>query len=76
MPEAVSFTFKCSVCGKKHTSKYKEKAEQAALGCEQNHDIVYVPLLRSQVQNLVQFIFTGELKLIDKKLLKLLRDYC
>jgi len=75
MPEAVEYKYKCTICGKIFSDKDIFKAEKKALHCEQNHDIVYVPLQKSWVRALIGFIQTGEKGLISKELMDTLRSY-
>jgi len=75
MPEEIEHRFKCSICGKEFKHKVANVAERMARECEEFHEIVYLPILRSDLSHLVQFIYTGEAKLIDSRLINLLRKY-
>jgi len=75
MPDIVEFVYKCDICGKKFKNKNEAKARQLARDCETNHDVVYVRLLRSDVQRLLAFISTGERGLLTETLVKTLRMY-
>ena len=50
--------YKCSWCNKIYPDPSKADA------CRSNHDIVYVPMLRSDVNRLLMFIHTKDEKLI------------
>jgi len=75
MPKEIEFKFKCDICGKVHSGKTREVAEQKARDCEQSHDIVYIPMLKSDVQRLLAFIVSKEDGLITDTLWRTLRRY-
>jgi hypothetical protein len=54
--------YKCSWCNKIYPDPSKADT------CRGNHDIVYVPMLRSDVNRLLQFISTKDDKLLTKTL--------
>ena len=53
---------KCKYC-----SKVFEKQEQAN-ECYINHDILFVPISRSDLNRLINFMYIGETKLLTKTL--------
>ncbi len=53
---------RCFYCYEVH------KTEEAARDCEQGHDVVIVPMIRSDLGRLVNFIATGEKSLITASL--------
>ena len=59
----------CEICETKYTDP--EKARQ----CNFGHDIVYLPIERSDLKRLVQFIQTGEERLLTQSLIKLILKY-
>jgi hypothetical protein len=61
--------FKCSVCGREFSRLPYARA------CEASHDIVYVQFLRSDLQRLIQFIYSGDVKLLTESLMKTLMKY-
>lgn len=56
----------CRYCAKWHSTP--EKARE----CENGHDVVFVPLLREDLNRLVNFIATGERALLTERLSKAL----
>ena len=54
--------YKCSWCNKIYVDPVK------ADGCRAKHDIVYVPMLRSDVGRLLQFMVTKDEELITETL--------
>lgn len=75
MPTKVLTEYKCSTCGKRFKHKDSDKAERMALDCEQTHDLVYVPLLRSEVQALLAFIVSKNESFLTPGLMATLRSY-
>jgi len=75
MPDIVEFVYKCDLCGKKFKGDNESKARSLARECETTHDVVYVRLLRSDVQRLLAFISSGERELLTETLVKTLRSY-
>ena len=75
MPEKVWVEYKCSVCGKRFKNKNAEKTERMALECEQTHDVVYVPLQRSDLQALLAFIVSKNESFLTPGLMATLRSY-
>ena len=75
MPDVVEFVYKCDICGKKFSSNNEAKARSLARDCETTHDVVYVRLLRSDVQRLLAFISSGERGLLTETLVRTLRSY-
>ncbi len=61
--------YKCKIC-------YEEFDRLLmADSCEKSHEIIYVPLYRSDLARLIQFIFTGDKSLITERLGKTLMKY-
>ncbi len=52
--------YKCSWCNKIYSDPSKADA------CRADHDIVYVPMLRSDINRLLQFMITKDDKLITE----------
>ena len=75
MPEAVMFRYKCSICKKEFKNKNEAKAKQLARECEKNHDIVMVPMLKSDIQRLLSFLVTKNEDLLTRTLWDTLRQY-
>ena len=75
MPEAVMFEYRCAICKKVFKSKNESKAKHLARECEKNHDIVMVPMLRSDVQRLLSFLVTKNEDLLTQTLWDTLRQY-
>ena len=75
MPRAISYKYKCDVCGKVYSGKSEEAAKQKARDCEQSHDIVYIPMLKSDVQRLLAFLVSKEDGLITDTIWTTLRRY-
>ena len=75
MVTSTKFTYKCEICNKKFSHKNEAVAKNMATECEKVHEVVYVPLLRSEVQRLLAFITSKEESLIDKSLYDKLRRY-
>jgi hypothetical protein len=60
---------KCFYCDKYY------KDEQDARDCENSHDIVFVPILREDLNRLLNFIATGDSKLLTERLSRTLFRY-
>jgi len=75
LPEPVIFKYKCSICGKVYSHRDNASAKRMARECEEHHDIVYVPLLRSDVQRLLSFLVTKEDALLTETMVRTLRAY-
>jgi len=60
---------KCFYCG-----KYFEDPQKAR-DCENKHDVVFVPLLREDLNRLLNFIATGERQLLTERLSRTLFRY-
>ena len=75
MPEEVMSRFKCSICGKIFKHKHREKAKGLARECEKSHDVIMVPILRSDVQRLLAFLVTKDEELLTTTLWNTLRQY-
>lgn len=66
--KTVSGKFKCSYCGK--VFPQSEKADN----CRQNHDLVYLQLAREDVANLLQFIYFKDERLLNPRVVRILRS--
>ena len=76
MAEQSEYAFRCTLCDRVYKSKRREKAESQAMECEKSHgEIVYVPMLRSDIQRLLSFFVIKDESLITKTLWKTLRRY-
>ena len=75
MPEAVMFEYRCNICRKVFKNKNESKAKHLARECEKNHDIVMVPMLRSDIQRLLSFLVTKNEALLTRTLWDTLRQY-
>lgn len=61
--------YKCNLCSRLY------KTPDEARECEQGHDIVYLPIERADLMRLIQFVATGEPKLLTRSLIDLLQKY-
>jgi hypothetical protein len=61
--------YKCSICGKFFPR------DTLALSCEQEHDVIFVPLIREDLFKLLQFIITRDDELLSESLMNTLRKY-
>lgn len=59
----------CYYCGKEYDT------EKEARDCENNHDVIFLPLLKEDLNRLLNFIATGERKLLTDRLMKTLFQY-
>lgn len=59
----------CFYCGKFYDDPAKARA------CENAHDVVYVPILREDLNRLINFIATGERSLLTERLSRTLFRY-
>jgi len=75
VPRPVLFKYACEVCGRIYKHKDRDSAERMARDCEQHHEIVYVPLLRSDVQRLLAFLVSKEDGLITETMVRSLKAY-
>ena len=53
---------KCKYCNKVY------EKQDAADECYKNHDILFVPISRSDLNRLINFMYIGETKLLTKSL--------
>lgn len=49
--------------------------ELSAIGCEHNHEIVYIPMFREDLQRLLQFLYLKDESLLTERLITTLRKY-
>lgn len=75
MPEPTEYRYRCLVCGEVFKNKLEARAKAMARDCEMNHDIVYIPLMRSDVQRLWSFFITGDKDLLTSTLVKTIKSY-
>lgn len=59
----------CSHCGSTHPSEAKADA------CRDEHELIYVPFTKTQLNRLIQFLFTGEEALLTPDLMSVLTKY-
>jgi hypothetical protein len=62
-------TYKCMYCGVEHPNPLM------AAACEKTHNVLYMPVHKEDLVKLVQFIYTGEAKLIPERLYKTIMKY-
>jgi hypothetical protein len=60
---------RCFYCSKLYTT------EEKARDCENKHDVVFVPILREDLNRLINFIATGDRNLLTERLSRLLFRY-
>jgi hypothetical protein len=61
--------YRCQFCGKEYDRiLYKDQ-------CEKSHEVVYIPVLKEDLSRLVQFIFTGDRKLLNERLGRTIMEY-
>lgn len=75
MPVPILYKYRCIICGKVFEDKSELKAKEKARHCEQNHDMVYIPLMRSDVQRLWSFLMTGNRDYLTKTLVNTIKSY-
>jgi hypothetical protein len=59
----------CSICHKIYSRLPYARV------CESSHDIVYIQFLRSDLQRLIQFLYSGDHSLLTESLMKTLMKY-
>lgn len=60
--EVTELKWKCVHCGKEY------KTSAIAKACEESHDFVFVKLTRLELKKLIQFLYTGDLKVLPPDL--------
>jgi len=60
---------RCFYCNKDYSNP--EKARK----CENEHDVLFVPILREDLNRLINYIATGDRKLLTERLSKVLFRY-
>lgn len=60
--------YMCSYCKKVYVDPFK------ADDCRDKHDLVYIQMARSDVGRLVQFIYTGDEKLLTRTMIESLKS--
>lgn len=60
---------RCFYCGKLYTTEPKARE------CENSHDVLFVPILREDLNRLVNFIATGDKSLLNERLSRTLFRY-
>lgn len=61
--------WKCSYCGKLYSDSI------AADSCRESHEILYIQISKTDLNRLINFIFTRDEKLISENLVKTLQRY-
>jgi hypothetical protein len=69
MVTKVGDVYRCSLCQKVHSTSL------LADGCEQSHKVLYVPMTKEDLNAILNFIYTGEQKLLTPDLVKKLEQY-
>ena len=59
----------CGHCGKPYDDPYK------ADSCRESHDLIYVPLSKTDLNRLINFIYTKDEQLLTESLMKTLNKY-
>ena len=62
-------TYQCSFCNKIYNNA------MLAVGCEHSHHIIYFPIVKSELQSLIQFIYTKDERLLSENLYARLQKY-
>ena len=75
MPLATKYRFKCEVCGKEFEDKNISVAEARARDCEKSHEFIYLKIQKSDFLRLVEYVYTGERKVLTESLMDVLRRY-
>lgn len=61
--------YECSYCHKEYSHPQKADA------CRENHDLVYVPISKGDLNRLVQFLYLKDDDLLTNSLVDTLRNY-
>lgn len=61
--------YQCSICKKTFNQIL------LAVSCEKGHNVVYVPLYRDDIIKFIQFLFTGDSKLLPDRMIRTLMEY-
>jgi hypothetical protein len=61
--------YKCVACGVKHTNPLM------AAACEKTHHILYMPVYKEDLIKFIQFLFTGDSKLLPERLMETVMRY-
>jgi hypothetical protein len=61
--------YACSICDKVYTSF------QLADSCRDAHELLYVPMTKSELNRLVNYLYTGEESLLSEELVKRLQKF-
>jgi len=75
MVKGSSFTYVCDICGSEYTSRKEEEAKRQAEECESGHDIIYLPILKSDVKRLWMFLVSKNEDVLTKSLIDTLSKY-
>lgn len=62
-------TYRCPYCRKLFTDPID------AYNCFRGHDVVYIMLTRSDIQNLIRFIYSGDMSLLTDSLVDSILSY-
>jgi hypothetical protein len=69
MVTKVGDSYRCSLCQTAHSTALLADA------CEQSHSVIYVPMTKEDLNSLMQFIYTGEQKVLNEDLVRKLEQY-
>ncbi len=69
MAQKVLDGFACSVCGKKYSSAAH------ADGCRDSHQLVYVPMTRTELNRLLNAVMLDQMDLVPPHLIETLQKY-
>lgn len=61
--------FECNYCHKIY------KLRLMAVGCEQNHDMVFIPFYRDDLPRLIQFLYTGDRDILTERIINTILKY-
>jgi len=62
-------TYLCGYCGKAYTSA--TKADE----CRDQHELIYIPLTKTDLSRLLQFLYTKNEELLTESLVNTLQTY-
>jgi hypothetical protein len=62
-------TFACTICGVKHAK------EIDADRCKSSHELLYIPMTKTELNRLVNALFLGKPELVPESLFETLRRY-
>jgi hypothetical protein len=62
-------TYQCPFCNKIYSQM------MLAVSCEQQHNIIYFPIVKSELDNLIKFIYTKDERLLSESFYNRLMKY-